>query len=60
MDSIHLMLVSNDTDSARVGHICSVISGSVSSRPQQPTRFHLLLDKLQELSIQAKVYSMNR
>ncbi|XP_055363650.1 piezo-type mechanosensitive ion channel component 2-like isoform X2 [Betta splendens] len=35
-------------------------AGSVSSRPQQPTRVHLLLGKLRELSIRAKVYSIDR
>ncbi|KAK2859745.1 hypothetical protein Q5P01_004365 [Channa striata] len=35
-------------------------AGSVSTRPQQPTRFNLLLEKLRELSIRAKTYSVSR
>ncbi|XP_026217973.1 piezo-type mechanosensitive ion channel component 2-like isoform X2 [Anabas testudineus] len=35
-------------------------AGSVSSRPQQLTRFDLLLEKLRELSIRAKIYSVSR
>ncbi|XP_039983516.1 piezo-type mechanosensitive ion channel component 2-like [Xiphias gladius] len=35
-------------------------AGSVSSRPQQLSRFDLLLEKLRELSIRAKKYSVSR
>ncbi|XP_029385544.1 piezo-type mechanosensitive ion channel component 2-like isoform X2 [Echeneis naucrates] len=35
-------------------------AGSVSSRPKQPSRFDLLLDKLRELTIRAKKYSISR
>ncbi|XP_068199524.1 piezo-type mechanosensitive ion channel component 2-like isoform X2 [Antennarius striatus] len=33
---------------------------SVSSRPQQPSKVDLLLEKLRELSIRAKIYSVTR
>lgn len=35
-------------------------SGSVSSRTEQPTKFQMLLEKLRELSIRAKMYSVSR
>lgn len=38
----------------------SVPSGSVSSRTEQPSRVQLLLEKLREVSIRAKIYSVNR
>ncbi|XP_035475570.1 piezo-type mechanosensitive ion channel component 2 isoform X5 [Scophthalmus maximus] len=35
-------------------------AGSVSSRPQQPGKFDLLLEKLREVSIRAKQFSVSR
>uniref|UniRef100_UPI0037E98014 piezo-type mechanosensitive ion channel component 2-like n=1 Tax=Semicossyphus pulcher TaxID=241346 RepID=UPI0037E98014 len=35
-------------------------AGSVSSRAQQPSRFHRLLEKLREVSIRAKEFSFSR
>ncbi|XP_056869498.1 piezo-type mechanosensitive ion channel component 2-like isoform X1 [Takifugu flavidus] len=36
------------------------VSGSLSSRTEQPARLQLLLEKLRELSIRAKLYSVSR
>lgn len=42
-----------------LGLFC-VPAGSLSSRTEQPSRLQLLLEKLREVSIRAKIYSVSR